>query len=243
MASRAAGADLSRYPRPNVAIDVAVLTARPAASPTNEPGELLLLVEERESAPLGFVLPGRFLRPRETVADCVRTALAEKANLDVPGEPRLLRVFDDPDRDARGWTLSIGHYLTLPWSTAERAEGRWVPVRADGSVPRSTRLLFDHALIAREAVRDLRQRYEAAPDPGGMLTGKFTMTDLRLLHETVLGEKLLRDTFKRRMEPDLVKVDGATRSDGGRPAQLYVHGDAPDSPVALSRLRLPRPRD
>ncbi|NYJ02443.1 ADP-ribose pyrophosphatase YjhB (NUDIX family) [Nocardioides thalensis] len=245
MAASTDGGDLTRHPRPNVAIDVAVLTALPNRPADDEPGDLLVLVIEGVTEP-GWVLPGRFLRKDQSVESCVEQSLDRKAGLrDIGKKPRLLRVFDDPKRDKRGWTLSIGHSVGLPHDVAASGNGRLARVDGNGKVPRSIRLLFDHDRIVEEAVADMRRRYEILPDPDGLLTGPFTMTDLRLVHEAVLGERLQRDSFKRRMVNSLrpvLKRDGSavTRSDGGRPTPLFTHGDPEDSPQTRRRLRLPR---
>ncbi len=67
----------------------------------------------------GWALPGRFRRERETLADAVERTLEDKCHLnsgDLAGRmPRQLHVFDDPDRDDRGWVLSIAHPLVLPF--------------------------------------------------------------------------------------------------------------------------------
>jgi ADP-ribose pyrophosphatase YjhB (NUDIX family) len=223
--------DLSRYPHPNVAVDIAVLTVRDE--------RLAVLIQDRQTAPLGPALPGRFLRRGETVAKCVQTALREKVGLD-PGrqETRLLRVFDDPERDERAWTISLAHYLVLPLERVQGAGGSLVPVDDVSG------LLFDHDAIVREAAQAMRRGYELGPDPDTLLTGPFTLSDLKAVHEAVLGAALQRDTFRRRMEPNLEPYmehkHQATRVDGGRPARLWASPKQVDILESNPRLRLPR---
>lgn len=221
--------DLQQYPRPSVAVDIAVLTV--------VDHKLCVLIQDRNVKPLGRALPGRFLRERELVKDCMTVALREKANLDPgTGEPQLLRVFDEPERDNRGWTLSLGHYLVLPPSRVARTTASLV------EVSRATGLLFDHDRIVSEAASAMRLRYELAPDPDHLLTEPFTLAELRMLHEAVLGEPLQRDTFRRRMIPNLRPYlehgVQASRVDRGRPARLWLP-QAVD-PLEAERLRLPR---
>jgi 8-oxo-dGTP diphosphatase len=238
--------DLAGYPRPSVAVDVAVLSVVPSPTPPTTPGRLAVLVHERDAEPAGHVLPGRFLRENETIAECVRAALRDKAGLEVgPAGPRLLRVFDTPGRDPRGWTLSLAHALALPPGRLVGATGTLVPIGPDGRVPRGRRLLFDHGEIVREAAADMRGRYELSPDPDGIIDGPFTLTDLKTVHEAVLGERLARDTFRRRMAPQLLPhLDGGTqgtRSDGGRPARLWTGPPSDERPEEVRRrLALPR---
>lgn len=103
-------------------------------------------------------------------------------------------------------------------------------------------LLFDHSRIVEAAVRCLRENYELRPDPGGFLTGPFTLADLRRVHESVLGARVARDTFRRRMEPQLTPYVAdsrqASRSDGGRPARLWTR--RAETPSQPERVMLPR---
>ena len=238
---------LSAFRGPHVAVDVAVLTVVPhEASPTGR-AQLTVLVDERESSPAGPVLPGRFLRQGQTVAQAVADALRIKAGLaDLQVAPRLLRVFDDPGRDPRGWTLSLGHAVSVPFDQMESATGTLVHLDGRGVAQTGAALLFDHDVIVREAAEDIRARYELAPDPDALLEDGFTLAELRHLHEGVLGQPLRKDTFNRRMVDLLQPVrepDGSPtlRTRGGRPAQVYRRTPAPKgAPTAQRRLVLPR---
>lgn len=85
-------------------------------------------------------------------------------------------------------------------------------------------LPYGHAEMVLLAVDRLRQDYARVPDPAGLLAEPFTLKELRDLHEAVAGRHLIRDTFRRQMEPQ----PAATReiSDGtlGRPSRLWGRG-------------------
>ena len=110
----------------------------------------------------------------------------------------------------------------------------------------------------------MRSRYEIDPDPDRLLVGEFTMLDLRMLHEAVLGEAVRKDTFNRRMRDLLTQTGGSSTALSftppgdsmvmsdvgsptpsgssslrpGRPARLYRH---PRRPTSNERLwALPR---
>jgi len=238
--------DLARYPRPSVSVDLAILTVvRQPGS--DEPGSLAVFVQEPGSEALGRALPGRFLREGQTVAQAVADVLRVKAGLkEVRPVPRLLRVFDDPGRDPRGWTLSLAHSLVLPPGRVETARGNLIKVTSAGELEGKETLLFDHDLIVTEATAAMRERYEHSPDPDWLLERPFTIAELRSVHESVIGERLLKDTFRRRMEPQLRPFTDADdqpvlRSDGGRPAQVYVRPQELElNASARRRLLLPR---
>lgn len=224
--------DLERFPRPAVAVDLAILTVTGAGG--TDP-ELRILVQHREN-PSGVALPGGFLRERTTVAGTADMVLQEKVGV-APHEtirPRLLRLFDDPHRDDRTWAVSAAHALPLHEDALIGAHGELVRITDDGLLEGVDELLFDHDAIVAAAIADVRERYEirqryagVGPDPDGFLPEPFTLFQLRRVHEAVLGEELHKDNFARRMKPYVEPVyddDGEVELSTalrGRPAALY----------------------
>ena len=211
-----AGKTLADYPRPSVAVDAALLTV--------VPGEECLSVLQVQRAegpdgnpPAGWGLPGTFLHEGELLLDAVQRCLRDKAGVDGT-RPRQLHVFDEPDRDDRGWVLSVAHMdVVRPELLSGRIEEKTRIVPADdlGILP------YDHTAIIRQAVKTVRASYELAPDPEHLLAEPFTILQLRLTHEAVVGRPFQRDTFRRLMEPQLVGTGRTTAGGRGRPAELF----------------------
>lgn len=201
------------YPRPTVAVDIALLTWDP---------ERGLLVAEMERADGRWALPGTFLRARETLALAVERCLRDKVGVEGI-RTRQLCVLDDPDRDDRDWVLSVAHVVavrpdqlrTLGSGSAERT--RLVPADRPGE------LAWDHNEIVRLAKNDLRARYLSGADPDRLLgKNRFTLRELRMVHEAVAGEGLQRDAFRRAMEPYVEGTEElADTGSRGRPAELF----------------------
>ena len=206
------GRTLDEYPRPSVAVDTAVLTI------TDAGGLAVLLALTDGAVRAGteeWRLPGTFIHPGETLAAAVLRSLRTKAGIEGLA-PRQLHVFDEPTRDERGWVLSVAHYDVVRMdrlATSDRS--RVVPI---GALPALT---YDHAAIVAFAVDALRAEYRRMPDPAGLIDDSFTLRELRAVHESVAGERLLPDTFRRSMQPLLVATGELSRSGRGRPAQLY----------------------
>jgi len=207
------GLTLADYPRPSVAVDTALLTLDPS-------GAELLVLQVRRNDDIGWALPGTFLHAGERLADAVERSLRVKSG--VGGlRPRQLHVFDDPERDDRGWVLSVAHLAVVP------------PDRLSSRIPERTRLMptsrpgrlpYGHGGIVARAVDDLRPRYAARPDPDGLLSAEFTLRELRLAHVAVAGEPLQRDWFRRTMEPRLEPTGDVVTGGRGRPAELFRRG-------------------
>jgi 8-oxo-dGTP diphosphatase len=204
------GKRLADYPHPSVAVDTAVLTV--------VDGELSVL-QVRDAVDGDWRLPGTFVHEGERLADSVLRSLREKAGVEGLA-PRQLHVFDDPARDSRGWVLSVAHVDVVPAASLSIDEdrARLVPVAAAGA------MVHAHDDILEYAVAQLREDHRERPDPHGLLAEPFTMTELRRLHEVVLGVGLQPDTFRRAMVGRLVVAEGKRAEGPGKPAGLYRRG-------------------
>jgi ADP-ribose pyrophosphatase YjhB (NUDIX family) len=220
--------DLANFPRPSVAVDVAVVTV-------TESSELGVLVWRRTGDKAGdWALPGRLLRERERLTDAVARTLADKCGLPAAAlagrVPRQLHVFDDPDRDERGWVLSVAHLLVLPLERLElplagSPDLVVAPIRGDRAVlpGRQRRLPYGQDEIVARAHDGLRRMYRDVPDPERFLDrDTFTLSELADVHFAVLGkENWAIDTFRRKMQRQLLETGEVVRGGPGRPAALF----------------------
>lgn len=225
---------LTDFPRPSVAVDVAVLTVAG--------GRLGVVLWRRTGNTESgrWALPGSFVQAGERLDDTVARTLQTKCGL-TGLAPTQLRVMDDPQRDNRGWVLSVAHLdVARAEALADRRAdgevqiaplrlGESTPLAAKGSIVAlpdgQTALPFDHEAIARLAVQALQARYVDRPDPAGLLDGPFTFLRLRNLHEIIAGQSLQRDTFRRAMLAYVEPLDEMEQGTAGRPARLYQRLD------------------
>lgn len=227
------GASLADYPRPSVAVDTAVLSLAPRTAPVRgaPPHRLSVLLVRRPVDATGpqWALPGTFLHEGERLSDAVTRSLSQKAGV-TGGHPSQLAVFDDPDRDERGWVLSVAHLAVIPYAAlsrvllAEPGRVRLAPVSRLELLP------YDHKAIVAAAVRELRRRYANRPDPERFLGSRFTIRELRNVHEAIAGTTLQheakagtlqKDTFRRAMEPYLRGTGTLSSGTVGRPSQRF----------------------
>jgi ADP-ribose pyrophosphatase YjhB (NUDIX family) len=167
-----------------------------------------------------WALPGTFLHQGERLADAVTRSLTQKAGV-TGGHPAQLVVFDDPDRDERGWVLSVAHLAVIPYAAltgallAHPGQVRLAPVSRPGPLP------YDHADILTAGKKELRRRYADRPDPERLLGLRFTIRELRDVHEAIAGTTLQKDTFRRAMEPHLEGTGTLSSGTVGRPSQRF----------------------
>jgi ADP-ribose pyrophosphatase YjhB (NUDIX family) len=186
-------------------VDAAVLTVPPD-------GPLSVVLIEDAS---GRRLPGTFVHERERLDDAVRRGLAAKTGIEGV-ELQQLHVFDAPQRDDRGWVLSVAYLAVAPWA-AISSRALVVPVAERGT------LAFDHDEIVERALSTIRNNYRTRPDPYRLIAEPFTIRQLHDLHEHVAGEALMRDSFRRAMAPFLSETGELATGTVGKPARSYTH--------------------
>ncbi|MFZ9693978.1 MAG: NrtR DNA-binding winged helix domain-containing protein [Candidatus Nanopelagicales bacterium] len=236
--------DLEGFPGVHMAVDIAVMTV----GELEEDGTrklMTLLVKRPDGYKAGtWTLPGRFLRKFETLSDACEICLDEKAG--IRGFPsRQLLVLDDPKRDERGWTMSVGHIAPIPFAVAIAAMAG-LPAMRDLAVvtDRQIRfrnsqvnLPFDQQKTVDAAVNYLRDRYLRLPDPKGFLGPRFTMSELYQVHMAILGKDFMTPySFRRTFEPLLEATSEKRSETAGKPATIYKRARrASSTPRRLER--------
>jgi 8-oxo-dGTP diphosphatase len=222
--------DVTRFERPSVAVDIALLTVADGALHT-------LLLRRSEPPQRGrWALPGTFVRMDEPLEHAAARALADKAGL-VDVFLEQLYTFGTPGRDPRTRVISIAHCALIDSARLERASDAcalarlrvpWEgevggPVEALGDGDKPLALAFDHALILGMAVKRLRGKLDSTPVGFQLLPERFTLNALQRVHEAVLGRPLNKDSFRRRMlASGQLEATGEHEEDTRhRPAEFY----------------------
>ena len=231
--------DAARYPRPSVTVDVVLLTVRD--------GGLWALLGRRAGHPARdrWAFPGGFVGIDESLDDAAARVLREKAGLDGVFTEQLY-TFGSPGRDPRTRVISVAYYALVDRATLERAVAaqhderlciaRLATPSADGA-DRSIQALdgagaplplaFDHADVLATAVNRIRGKLDYAPIGFELLPKAFSLRDLRLVHEAILGRALNKDSFRRRILDRGLVVPTGKRAVGvgHRPPELYRFTD------------------
>lgn len=180
------------YPRPSVATDCVIFGY--------DEGDLKILLIERGGEPFkgDWALPGGFLQMDEDAETGARRELLEETALYNVFIEQLY-TFTDVNRDPRGRVLSITYFalIRLNLYTVEAGDdaknAQWFSV--DNMPP----LAFDHPKIVDMALKRLQGKIRYQPLGFELLPEKFTLTELQNLYETVLGIKLDKRNFRRKI--------------------------------------------
>jgi 8-oxo-dGTP diphosphatase len=178
--------------------------------------ELKILVMEYHNTGL-FALPGGFVGVREDLNDAVRRGLKERTGLDqiyleqfytfgsvARHDPDVMRTIlkaNEADPSGKQWLLdrfiSVAYYAlinyedVIPQPDALSDSCEWY------AVDKLPELILDHRDIVSKAIDTLRANLDRKLM--NLLPERFTMKELQQAHEAILGERLRRTTFQRKM--------------------------------------------
>ncbi|MDZ5647645.1 NUDIX hydrolase [Nitrospirillum sp. BR 11828] len=191
---------------------------------------LEVLLIRRGAAPFldAWALPGGWIHTDED-ADLDAAAhriLREKTGVATPYIEQLQTV-GNATRDPRGWSLSVAYVALIGPGQApavrggNAADAAWRPVEA--VLAEAGDLAFDHGALLGHALARVRRKVEYSTLPVHLLPERFTLSDLQSVYERVLGRRLDKSAFRKRMaEVDFVEpVPGEMRRGSNRPAQIY----------------------
>ncbi|HJT74271.1 MAG TPA: NUDIX domain-containing protein [Chitinophaga sp.] len=210
---------------PHVSVDCVVFGFH-----INELKVLLLRMKDNDK----WLLPGGFVYKNENIDDAAHRVLQERA-----GTGRIyleqFKVFGEVNRsepyfegfDDKLWFkqrfISAGYYALVdytkvtPDKDAFSAACEWQPVNALPEIG------MDHSKILATALRTLRDQISYKPIGLNLLPEQFTMNELQKLYETVLGKKLNRGNFYRKIMSYgiLIKQEENRKGGAHKAAHLY----------------------
>jgi len=186
--------------------------------------EVLLVKRAKDPFKGEFALPGSYCSAGETSTESFERTLKVKAGCD-PKQLKLveqLYTFDTVARDPRGHAISItymglGKDIALQKKNATEDPDFY-------SLNNLPKLAFDHEIIINYAHERLRSKLAYTNAVFAMLSTTFTLTELQMAYETILGHKLDKRNFRKKiLSYDLLKETGEKLTAGAhRPAMLYM---------------------
>jgi ADP-ribose pyrophosphatase YjhB (NUDIX family) len=178
--------------------------------------KILLLELKKQS---GRALPGGFLQRDETLEQAAIRTLQERTGLhDI--FLQQFHVFSDPERGKQEdrvrqltdkelhpskvtWFsqrfISVGFYALVEFSKVNPVADELSEACEWHSLEERGALILDHDAILERALEALRSQLRYQPVGVNLLPQKFTMPELQKLYEAILGKKLDRRNFQRKI--------------------------------------------
>lgn len=185
--------------------------------------EVLLIKRKYEPFRSSWALPGGFVTDEDANLDqAAHRELVEETNVrDVFLEQ--LYTFGARERDPRGRTVTVSYMALL------RADSLDLRADTDASgvawwpTAELPDLAFDHREIVDYALTRLKYKIEYTPAAFSLLPEKFTLRELQVVYEAVLGKPVDNRNFRKKFLASgiLEELDELSQEGSYRPARLY----------------------
>jgi 8-oxo-dGTP diphosphatase len=191
---------------------------------TIQGGTLKVLLVKRQQPPYRgtWALPGGIVGAEESVDAAALRELQEETNISNIYLEQLY-TFGEPHRDPRGRVVTVTYYALvdaqqLALRKTTQNEAAWFPIR------KLPTLAFDHERIVDYAFERLRNKINYTTVAFQLLPRTFTLTELQRSYEVILGRRLDKRNFRRKMLQLGILKDTRTVQGSGRqrPARLYT---------------------
>ncbi len=208
--------DSSEFQKPSVAVDLVLFTVRKE--------ELQVLLTEREQYPyIGRpALPGVFVRMEETLDEAAQRALYQKTGLhDIYFEQ--LYTWGGLDRDPRMRIISVSYYALVPESQIpETEQKKFFPVR---EILQREDIAFDHREIIAYGRERIRNKVSYTDIAFSLVPEEFTLPQLQKIYEILLGQKLYKANFRKKIADKIYQTEHFTSGTKHRPSRIYRKKD------------------
>jgi 8-oxo-dGTP diphosphatase len=188
------------YPRPAVTADCIIFGF--------DAGELKVLLIERGIEPHKgkWAIPGGFLHENESADDCAKRELFEETGLEQVFMEQLY-TFSQPGRDPRGHVITVAYFALVKLSDYVVKAGDDANNAKWFGISKVPALAFDHDHILRVALNRLRGKIRYQPIGFELLPARFTLPELQTLYETILGVRIDRRNFRRKIDSTGLIID------------------------------------
>lgn len=206
-----------KFPRPGITVDCVVFGL-------DDRDSLKVILIQRKLPPFQgqWALPGGFVHLDETLEEAAWRELREETGIQNVFLEQLY-TFGNLNRDPRERIITVAYYALVNLgeyhlqATTDAADAAWFAI---DNLPE---LAFDHSEIFQTALNRLRGKIRYEPIGFELLPKKFTLSQIQKLYETILGQKLDKRNFRKKIlkmnllrELDEVETDVAHRA-----ARLY----------------------
>ena len=201
---------------PATAVDVLIFTTI-----KNKLGVLLIKIGQGPYQGK-WALPGGLVKLNENLDDAAKRILTEKAGLKGVYLEQLY-TFGDVNRDARGRSISVAYFALVNSDKFNLQAAEYYTAIEWQDARKLPPMAFDHKKIIESGIGRLKSKLEYTNVAYGLLPKEFSLTELQQIYEIILGKKLDKRNFRKKVKTlNILKaVNKTTKGLKNRPAELY----------------------
>jgi ADP-ribose pyrophosphatase YjhB (NUDIX family) len=192
-----------------------------------------VLITKRADFPFkgSWATPGGFIDVNKDkgIEQTALRKLKEKTGYNAPYLEQL-GATGNGSRDPRGWSVTVTYFALVNVEEVHFDDDScWCALDDDGNLIQQ-KMAFDHDKLIKEAFHRLRSKAQYTTIALHVLPEKFTLSELQKCFEIILGGKLNKSGFRRRIIKGNVveEIEGESKQTATRMAQLYRKSDDED---------------
>lgn len=197
-----------------ITVDTVILTIK------NNNLKVLLVKRENEPFKGKWAIPGGYVRMSEDLDAAAMRVLKEKTNVDNIYLEQLY-TFGDPLRHPISRVITCAYFALIRAEDVDVITAENVAWHKVSDLPA---LAFDHKEIIQYSLKRTRERLEMCPVAYQLLNEKFTLTEMQKAYELIMGKKLDKRNFRKKViqTEGLRELEEFSKSTSKRPARLYT---------------------
>lgn len=187
-------------------------------------GEIKVLLVQRDTEPYKghWALIGDLVEPEQNLKDAANNVLEKLTGLtDI--YMKQFYTFGSVDRHPLGRVVTVGYFSLVNRTDYKPIASSWAKSAEWFSINNLPELAFDHLKILLKGIETLKSEVRNKPTGFELLPKKFTLLELQLLYEALLGYKFDKSNFRKKiLEMNILKPLKEVKDNvAHRPAQLF----------------------
>lgn len=169
-----------------------------------------------------WALPGGLVQIDESLDSTAEKVLARKAGLKGVYLEQLYS-FSEVKRDLRGRIVSVAYFALVDSAKFQPKTTEYYSAIAWHDARQLPPMAFDHKKIIGFGVERLKSKIEYSNIAYALLPKEFSLSEMQAVYEIILGEKLDKRNFRKKMK-SLNIIEPAKKTRAGlksRPAELF----------------------
>jgi 8-oxo-dGTP diphosphatase len=187
-------------------------------------GEIKVLLVQRDTEPFkgSWALIGDLVAPDQNLRDAANNVLEKLTGLKNIYMKQFF-TFGSIDRHPLGRVVTVGYFSLVNSIDHHPIASSWAKSAEWFTINDLPELAFDHQNILSKGIETLKNEVRHKPTGFELLPNKFTLLELQLLYEALLGYKFDKSNFRKKiLEMNILKpLNEVKENVAHRPAKLF----------------------